>query len=921
MNIAALPALVSFLALAPAQEGAAPVSAPSDLVVPVKALQFEGEEPNWSGSGWLRSGVAATLVPRAVVEGYAATLAVEGFRGDRLQFTGIRGGDLALEGPEPAGDLEGVLFLPNFGATAYERFEFTVPAAAIERDELSFRIAQASRYWALAASGVPGTPWFRRRAQAFGDGIDDLPVRPDRVERSRNDTFAMFTGGRALAENLALDDVVEGASDGESASVEIGTIDGVRVPGMVWGPLVEGLDPKLDALSSAIPFDQHAVFFPSFAAMVEVGERIEAEAAPLVHFFDGRAESAGVRGAYERQMCLKLDAFTRQLGGTLVKSVAITGSDPYLRTGSDVAVLLEGDPAKLLPFLTARVEAAAARAGVEVERYELAGSAVVGAQTRDRTLCAHIASAEGFAVVANSAQLLERVLSTASGEIESLAQLDEFRWFRDRYELGATNEDALVMVSDATIRRWSSPRWRIASSRRTKAAAVLADAEAFRLAGARGLLNAAAPVDVSPVMGGGALETSGAHALDSTYGRLSFLTPIAELDLGLVTPDEQAGYERWRRGYEAAWGTSFDPLCVRLDVRPDGVDVDLTLVPLMVRSDYRDLIGLAGDTLLKGIDGRAHAGTLLHWVCAIDKEGETFRRWARMLDGVPGMKADWLGDHMSIWVDYDEDYLQRVREADSFDMFTEEMLPELPVGVLIDVDSPLGLAAFLTGLRSQVEGSVPDLLQFQTSEYKGRQFVEIVVSDGAGFEETPVIRYVVVPGGVVFSLSEKLIHGVIERVLSEELALGPWEGQSTALSVGSGFQDAAAIEMIDLAVREQLRARCWGNLPILNEWRDAGIEDPVAFHEAEWGLRLVCPGGGEYVWNEADRTMESTAYGHPGAPKEGPELPPGILALTSIDLGLQFEPMSANAPDGRDGERVQSETSTRGLRATISLRR
>lgn len=34
------------------------------------------------------------------------------------------------------------------------------------------------------------------------------------------------------------------------------------------------------------------------------------------------------------------------------------------------------------------------------------------------------------------------------------------------------------MLSDATIRRWCGPQWRIADSRRTRAAAVLADLQA-----------------------------------------------------------------------------------------------------------------------------------------------------------------------------------------------------------------------------------------------------------------------------------------------------------------------------------------------------------------------------------------------------------------------------------------------------------
>jgi len=61
----------------------------------------------------------------------------------------------------------------------------------------------------------------------------------------------------------------------------------------------------------------------------------------------------------------------------------------------------------------------------------------------------------------------------------------------------------------------------------------------------------------------------------------------------------------------------------------------------------------------------------------------------------------------------------------------------------------------------------------------------------------------------------------------------------------------------------------------------------VKLHEQVWGVKLLCPGGGNYVWNESWHTMESTVFGHPGQPKTNPAGPfPG---LTGVNLGLTFE--------------------------------
>ena len=57
----------------------------------------------------------------------------------------------------------------------------------------------------------------------------------------------------------------------------------------------------------------------------------------------------------------------------------------------------------------------------------------------------------------------------------SLGATDEYTFFRTRYPRGVDSETGLLILSDATIRRWCSPKWRIAASRRTRVAAAMAD--------------------------------------------------------------------------------------------------------------------------------------------------------------------------------------------------------------------------------------------------------------------------------------------------------------------------------------------------------------------------------------------------------------------------------------------------------------
>jgi hypothetical protein len=90
--------------------------------------------------------------------------------------------------------------------------------------------------------------------------------------------------------------------------------------------------------------------------------------------------------------------------------------------------------------------------------------------------------------------------------------------------------------------------------------------------------------------------------------------------------------------------------------------------------------------------------------------------------------------------------------------------------------------------------------------------------------------------------------------------------------------------------RSALSLQCWNNLQILNEWHRLYPErDPVALHEAVWGERLVCPAGGNYVWNFKWRTMESTHLGHPGEPKPGPDTIGPLRDLKSAGFGITFQ--------------------------------
>ena len=144
----------------------------------------------------------------------------------------------------------------------------------------------------------------------------------------------------------------------------------------------------------------------------------------------------------------------------------------------------------------------------------------------------------------------------------------------------------MLILTDAAIRRWCGPRWRIGASRRTRVAAVLAELQAQYLDDlARGEFKAGPLSLENPPAGMGELQLTPEGVISSTYGTLEFLTPIAELNLDMVTPEERNAYDFFRSRYQRSWREFFDPIALRFVIQPDRMGIDLSVMPLIVGSE------------------------------------------------------------------------------------------------------------------------------------------------------------------------------------------------------------------------------------------------------------------------------------------------------------------------------------------------
>lgn len=819
----------------------------------------------------------------------------------------------------------GRLFVPSADWTRLVAVRFKIdPAQANADQRKAFMQAKRDHYQQLLNRDIPGAAWFRHQVRLAKDQLDERPesgaTRQSRRVWGRQfgsdlqDTFALLTGGRALSENLQLDRELP-STDNAEGKVPLDSIQGITVREFDWKPLVQDLGPELDPLAKLVPHDQHAVFFPSFAAMVDVVDHATTQGTPVLRMAEPRSEDARTRQRYEKQLGLPMSSLARLIGPHLVNGVALTGADPYLRTGTDVALLFDAkNVGALQTLITAQVMLnSKGHPGAEQLRGETAGVPYVAVRSPNRAVSSYVAAIDNTVIVTNSPVQLAHLVDVAQGRRQPLSVLDEYWYFRDRYQRGAKDESALIMISDATIRRWCGPRWRIGTSRRTRAAAVMAELQAKRLDDLAAGAKSGEQLSYNPKWAdAGTLTIGPAGVQSSRYGTLEFHTPIVELEMDQVTQQERDLYKRWRDGYQRNWSNFFDPIAVRLTARADKLAADVTVMPLIDGSAYNQFADVARGSAIKPDASDPHEGTLLHYAMAINRKSPTIQQLNMMAVGMaPQLRVDplsWLGETISFYADDDPFWAEMAKAKDPRD-FMERNFHRMPAAMHVEVSNGFKLTAFLAGLRGFIEQAAPGMTVWTTKEHNEQPYVRISPSTRAvgGNDEEAfkklAVYYVATGDAFVLTLNEDLLKRSMDRMQARreagsgdkpedkpQLKQGPrWLGKSVGVQANRHVLQLMQV-MFGENYQRVMQLAAWGNIPILNEWRRRyPQQDPVALHERLWQRRLVCPGGGDYRWNEAWQTMESTVYGHPGEPKAGPGLPVALQRVSFANFGLTFE--------------------------------
>jgi hypothetical protein len=621
----------------------------------------------------------------------------------------------------------------------------------------------------------------------------------------------------------------------ERRTVALDKIQGIDIAEHPWEQMMGDRRPAPEPFAKLVPHDNYYIHFKKIARFIEFTELLDQWGTSLVRAYELTSRDHRLKQRYERQLCLRSTELGKTLGPLVIKGIAVTGSDAYVREGSDVAVLFQVIDrgvflAAVEPFLA---EARQKFSGELTEaKTDYRGVTIESFVTPLREVSLYRAGIGDVVVYANSPAGIRRVLDAAAGRLKSLSESLDFRYMRTVFRYDDPDEDGFAFLSDPFIRNLVGPAGKIKEKRRLEAltslqmltyGAMLTSWEAGKAPNsAADILRATGLVpEELPLPEGkpAAWDPVKRMAVSDVYNTENFATPLIELPIDKVTPVEAAEYQRFRMEYLGLWRQYFDPIGMRVSLRDGRVKLDTYILPLIENSVYNRLRAVTGKGTVRLDPTRLSSKTLVQYMMHLSTDATERGGWLGDL-GLRGGNSGgglaelglaaalaWAVDPVGEWflvrVDDSPNYERLVALAERSEKGGSVEIDEvarlvwtLPVAIGVDVRNPLSLTAALTALRAGALSSLPGALTWGPleKEYKGVSIVRVQATPAGrqmlGALESrrsrsdpflPAVYYALIDGGFYLTLNEEMMRELIDGVLARN------EGKTGAVEVNSSL--------------------------------------------------------------------------------------------------------------------------------------
>jgi hypothetical protein len=493
--------------------------------------------------------------------------------------------------------------------------------AVLETQVLDFNFYSFAREATSRKYGVLASPWVKRQ---FADPEHRL--------------YEITTGADAVGETLQLHRLLHPeARDRGERSVDIERIRAIDVPEQPFEKMLAGRRPEVEPIARLTPRDNWYVHFKSISKFIEAADLLDEWGTNITRAYEVHARDYWLKERYEKQLCLRSNVLAKTLGPAVVRSLAVTGSDPYLREGTDVTVIFQvTDKALFLAAVDGYLkEAREAHAGqLRESKDDYRNVTIESFVTPRREVSLHRAAVDKFVIYSNSPAAIRRIIDTQQGLTTSLAGSVDFQYMRTVFPVNEREEDGFLFLSDAFIRRLVGPATRIKERRRLEALTslqMLTNAALFH-AWETGKL----PADHDAALAGAGLKPADVAipdgkvltwdpkqqlAISDVYNTSHFATPLVELPIDKVTPQEEQEYGWFRDSYLRLWTGYFDPIAMRYTLDKKRIHVETHILPVVGTPVYRSLASLP----LGKMPGKAPPSTVAEVAVNIDNVNQGLR--------------------------------------------------------------------------------------------------------------------------------------------------------------------------------------------------------------------------------------------------------------------------------------------------------
>ncbi|PKL17598.1 MAG: hypothetical protein CVV49_10440 [Spirochaetae bacterium HGW-Spirochaetae-5] len=307
-----------------------------------------------------------------------------------------------------------------------------------------------------------------RPSKYKSNSFDDI----DRLnERGRDvDLYSLLSGGLAIRESLQLESIRP--SDEGMRELNPSDLKLIVIKSHPFEKMLQNRKYTIYPLDKYTPEEFYYIHFNSAARAFESFNLITETGGALHSRFSPSSVDFMIKEKLLTQLALREGSEFEELYSKGISEIVITGSDPFVMTGSDVTLIIR--PAQIQGQTPMLNPAIASMRRYFRDKYSAKEKDIVIAEYKGTHLYTEnrqvwsifLTLSDGTVIISNSLKAAEKVVDTFSGKSASLSTAPDYRYMRSIYPAGKENEDGFIYLSDSFIRHLISPQLRIKEARR-----------------------------------------------------------------------------------------------------------------------------------------------------------------------------------------------------------------------------------------------------------------------------------------------------------------------------------------------------------------------------------------------------------------------------------------------------------------------